>query len=200
MTSAVLIPVKAPGVGKQRLAAALGEPARARLVEAMLAQVLEAVRSSPAVAEVHVLSPEPRVLPPGMRLVPDESPSLNAGLERARSALRGRGATRITVIFADLPLLSPDDVTALIRAGGDDAIAIARDHSGSGTNALCLPAEADFRLAFGAGSFARHTTEAQARGLRLRVLRRPGLAFDIDAPADLEMLRARRDPRYAFLA
>ena len=57
-----------------------------------------------------------------------------------------------------------------------------------------------FRLQFGAGSCARHQLEADAhRPVAQPWCARPGLAFDVDEPADLEALRARADPRYAFL-
>jgi len=60
---------------------------------------------------------------------------------------------------------------------------IAADKTGRGTNALALrpPDVIDFR--FGVGSLAAHI--AQADGLPLSVVDRPGLAFDLDTPADL---------------
>ncbi|MBS0378722.1 MAG: 2-phospho-L-lactate guanylyltransferase [Proteobacteria bacterium] len=198
MTSAVLVPVKAPGAGKQRLAAVLSEPVRVQLIETMLSQVLGAIFASPGVSQVRVLSPEPRALPERATLVLDGGRDLNAALEYARSALRRSGVSQLAVVFADLPLLTAQDVTALIQEarGG---LAIAPDHAGTGTNALCLPADADFRFEFGPGSLARHLAQAEAAGLACHVVRRPGLAFDVDEPRDVEALTMRGDPRYAFL-
>lgn len=198
MTSAVLVPVKAPGAGKQRLAAVLREPVRARLIETMLSQVLSAVFASTGVCQVRVLSPEPRALPQGAGMVLDGGRDLNAALEYARGALSSPGVSHITVIFADLPLLTAGEVTGLIEAAGG-GLAIAADHAGTGTNALCLPADADFRFEFGPGSLARHLAQAEAAGLPCRVVRSPGLAFDIDEPRDVEALRQLGDPRYGFL-
>jgi 2-phospho-L-lactate/phosphoenolpyruvate guanylyltransferase len=77
---------------------------------------------------------------------------------------------------------------------------VAPDHTGSGTNALSLPLPTPFQFKFGPGSFAAHRAEAARAGLSATTVRRAGLACDIDEPADIEALRERRDPRYAFLA
>jgi 2-phospho-L-lactate guanylyltransferase len=54
-----------------------------------------------------------------------------------------------------------------------------------GTNVVDLPAGCGFRFSYGPGSFERHRAECLRIGQRLRVLRNPGLAFDVDWPADL---------------
>ena len=102
-------------------------------------------------------------------------------------------------LFADLPLVRAADVAALMAAAGDAAVALAPDHAGTGTNALTLPLPTPFELKFGPGSFAAHLAEASRVALTATVVRREGLACDIDEPTDLEALKARRDARYAFL-
>jgi len=199
VTSWVLIPVKAPGTGKQRLAAALTEAQRTRLVDAMLERVVAAARASPLVSTVCVVSPEGRALPPGVELLHDTGAGLNA-LSDALASLARRGARRVSVIAADLPLVTHEDVTALVEAAGDSGVALGTDHTGTGTNALSLPLPVGFGLHFGPGSLERHLAEARARALPVQVVRRPGLAFDVDEPADLAALLARGDPRYGFLA
>ena len=53
-----LVPVKARSAGKQRLAAALPEPARARLVRVMLRHVLGALAGCAGIDSILVMSPQ----------------------------------------------------------------------------------------------------------------------------------------------
>jgi 2-phospho-L-lactate guanylyltransferase (CobY/MobA/RfbA family) len=48
-------------------------------------------------------------------------------------------------------------------------------------------------FAYGPGSFRRHVGAARAAGLAVRVVRDPGLGFDVDTVDDLHAL-AERDP------
>lgn len=171
---------------------------RERLVRAMLDNVLAALHACGRIARVLVVSPEQGELPPGVRWVKDPGAGLNEALEAAAPLALGSGATRLAVVFADLPLIGASDLEALL-AVSPSHLALAPDHTGTGTNALCVPASAQFRFKFGPGSCALHRAEAERLGLSVRLLRRPALAFDIDTPADVEHLKARGDPRYAFL-
>jgi 2-phospho-L-lactate guanylyltransferase len=190
--------VKARSSGKQRLASALPEPQRTALIEAMLEHVLAAVRAAP-LAGVLILSPDGEPLPQATHVLRDRGTGLNTALELAVPELLALEATRLLIVFADLPLLACEDLVALERATEACGVALAPDHTGTGTNALGLALPTTFRLQFGAGSCARHQLEAARIGRPARLVRRPGLAFDVDEPADLEALRARADPRYAFL-
>ncbi len=198
MSSWALVPVKAGGLGKQRLAGCLSEAQRERLIRVMLGEVLGALAATAAIDRVLVLSSERGAVPQAIEVAPDPGTGLNDSLQAMLPALRARGATRVTILFADLPLVTSADASALVAAAGAMAAAAA-DHAGTGTNALTLPLPTPFRLSFGPGSFAAHQAEALRSGLTLTSVHRAGLACDIDEPADIEALRARRDPRYAFL-
>ena len=199
MSCWALVPVKARSAGKQRLAPALTEPVRARLVHLMLAHVLEVLRGCEEIRGVLVMTPEAEGLPAGVPTFPDQGVEMNASLGLALGALAARGATRVAVISADLPQLDAGEVSALVQAGGPGAVALAPDHAGVGTNAACIALPAAFRFQFGPGSLERHLAEAASVGLAAALVRRPGLAFDVDEPADIERLRARGEARFAFL-
>jgi 2-phospho-L-lactate guanylyltransferase len=199
VSSWALVPVKAGTLGKQRLAHSLTEVQRAELIRLMLAEVLLALSATPAIDKVLVLSSARGHVPQAIEVVGDPGRGLNDSLQAMLPRVRARGATRLTILFADLPLVSAEDVSALIAAAGS-AAAVAPDHAGTGTNALTLPLPSPFELKFGPGSFAAHLGEAARTGVRLTRVQRAGLACDIDEPADIEALRARHDPRYAFLA
>lgn len=85
------------------------------------------------------------------------------------------------VLPSDLPLISADDIAALIKA----APAAAADRHGTGTNAVALPAGFAFRFAFGPGSLARHLDQGLAR------VETDTLALDVDTMEDLDLARAR---------
>jgi 2-phospho-L-lactate guanylyltransferase len=93
------------------------------------------------------------------------------------------------VVSADLPLLTADDVRALIAVTPQRGLAIARAHDG-GTNAVSMRPPGVLRTCFGEpGSAALHERAAWTAGADAHVLDRPGLAFDIDTPEDLAAWR-----------
>ena len=70
---------------------------------------------------------------------------------------------------------------------------------GTGTNAVCLRLPTRFRFQFGPGSFAAHRAQVITGARAPLAVVQPGLAFDVDVPADLEMLVARGASDYSFL-
>jgi 2-phospho-L-lactate guanylyltransferase (CobY/MobA/RfbA family) len=67
---------------------------------------------------------------------------------------------------------------------------VGRAHDG-GTNALWICPAGALEPAFGApGSAAVHAARAQAGGLDVVVVDRPGIAHDVDTPADLALARS----------
>jgi 2-phospho-L-lactate guanylyltransferase len=192
------VPVKARSAGKQRLAAALPGELRTTLIRTMLARVLGVLDATPGIERVLVISPDRDQLPPSVPVFADAGTGLNAALEASLAQLPD-AVQRLLIVSADLPLLESADLAALMAAAGAEGIALAPDHAGTGTNALFLRLPSTFRFQFGAGSFLRHVSEAARLGAPAVTVARPGLAFDIDEPADLARLRAMGDPRYAFL-
>lgn len=189
-----IVPVKALDVAKRRLAGILTLAERQALVLAMLDDVLAAVQRA-GFAGVDVLSPDRQLLTAaadrGARPLPEPpgAASLNGALEMALATLAPDVVA--LVLLADTPLVSPDDLYALvaaieaIRGDGSPAIALAPDRTGTGTNALAQRPATAMPLYFGPASLARHLVEAERRGLHVQVCQRPGLALDLDTPADL---------------
>ena len=174
-----IIPFKPAGARKTRLAGRLTAAQRDGLSEAMFNHVARTLAATPELGRVVLLS---SIRPPGWagEWLPDAGRGLNAELHHAAQAL---GAANLLIIHADLPFLTPADVSALIAAAADGC-AIAPDRHGTGTNALALRDAAGFTFAFGAGSLQRHGAMAKARA---RILARPGLSLDIDTQADLDL-------------
>ena len=185
-----LTAVKSRDSAKSRLAGNLPPERRRALVDGMLGHVLDTLRATPGVDQVAVVSPEPGGSgdPDGIVMFADEGGGLNGALTRAARQAAASGATRLVIVHADLPRVRPEEITALIDGARASGVAIAPDHRGTGTNALCLPLPLPVALEFGPGSFERHVAAATARGLPPGVVRLPGLAFDLDEMEDLRSL------------
>jgi 2-phospho-L-lactate guanylyltransferase len=183
MTTWAVIPLRATPDSKSRLAGVLDAPARAALVDAMLARVLDAARGARNVSRVGLMGTSRTVLPDDITVLAEPGGGLNAA---AAAALTQIEASRLIIIHADLPLVTAQDIE-LLAAAPEGTIAIAPDRHGTGTNAISLPLPAakGFSFAFGPDSFARHKAEADRIGLRLEEVHSQGLARDVDEPDDL---------------
>jgi 2-phospho-L-lactate guanylyltransferase len=187
----VLIPLKRLDTAKSRLRSALSGAERRRLMSVMIAQVVRAAVAADA-GRVALASSDPGApalaAGLGVACLSDGGLAWNAGLAHAR-ALLPSPAPAVLYLAGDLPLLAPDDVAALIDAGASATAVVGRAHDG-GTNALWVaPADA-LEPAFGTPQSATvHAASAVAAGLRPVVLDRPGLAYDVDTPADLAHAR-----------
>jgi 2-phospho-L-lactate guanylyltransferase len=187
-----VVPVKDLWGTKSRLKPILNPGARAGLTIYMMGRVVAAIRDA-GVVNVCVVSPDPivldEVLKRGATPLLQESRGLNPALEEGRRWAMERGGSSLLVLPADLPLLDPEDVRAVLDGiGEEDSMVIAPDGTRSGTNALMLrPADA-LPFSFGPGSYEAHLQAAQERGLAVRVCERPHLAFDLDTAEDLARL------------
>jgi len=188
-----IIPVKPPGEGKSRLENILGLAERAALSRAMFLRVLKATLD--AGVEAIVVSRDTDIRQQAeaegaWALAEPAGGSLNTALDMARRFLSERGADALLVLPADLPVIDAADVRALaLAAWSAPTVVIAPDRLEQGTNALLLAPLDSIAFEFGPGSFERHCDAARVAGITPTVLRRPGLALDLDTPADLETLQ-----------
>lgn len=192
-----VIPVKPLGNALRRLSAVLDEDTRQELQEAMLTDVLAACAATPELAGVLVVTSDPRATALAAALgivhVPDHVPAqgMNAAVELGLSAAGAGGRAAALVLTADLPFASPEDLAAVITAAAPPpGVTLVPSLDGTGTNAMLLRPPGALTPELGLGSLSRHLAQAAARGLSVRRLERPGLALDIDTPADLGRLLA----------
>ncbi|PLK26200.1 2-phospho-L-lactate guanylyltransferase [Novosphingobium sp. TH158] len=186
MTVWVIIPVKASAAAKGRLAQALTADERNHLSQAMLRRAVKASCAAVGGERVLLVGQSPIDLPHGVEVLGEPEGGLNAALAHARAEVSRRGATRVISLAADLPLVAREDVLALANLP-DAQATIAPDRHGTGTNALSLPLPdaLGFSYAYGLGSCELHLAEARRLGLAMTRTERPGLARDVDEPADL---------------
>jgi 2-phospho-L-lactate guanylyltransferase len=176
----VLIPVKAFGEAKARLAPTLDAAGREDLARAMATRVIGAARPLP----VAVVCDDPEVerwaQVHGAMVLPEPGRGLNGAVESGVERLGAAGASEVLVAHADLPFAQ--DVSQL---AGFDGVTLVPDRRDDGTNVVCVPTGAGFRFHYGPGSFARHRDEAERLGLPYRVVRDPELTWDVDVPGDI---------------
>jgi 2-phospho-L-lactate guanylyltransferase len=181
----VLVPVKRLDEAKTRLAEMLSAGERAELMRELLAHVLQVTREA-AVGPVTVVSAEPLALN-GVPRFDDSGLPWNDALQAAMDSVVHEPT--VAVVSADLPLLTADDVCALVAVTPQRGLAIARAHDG-GTNAISMRPPGVLPTCFGEpGSAALHERAAWIAGADAHMLDRPGLAFDVDTPEDLAAWR-----------
>lgn len=188
-------------MAKSRLAGALPKAEREALVRGLLRHVLATVRRAAPRAGLAggiVVSRDPGWLALAahqgfLPLVEVGPGGLNAALAQAVRAAARRGAGGALILPLDLPLLSPADVVALAaRLPRGRGAVIAPDRAGTGTNALLMRPATLMPPAFGPDSAGRHAAMARQRGAAVHVVRRPGLAQDLDRPGELTVWSAAR--------
>ncbi len=167
-----VVPVKSMDLAKSRLSGVLNASGRRALARQMLDHVLDTLHQA-GIKSVNV----------------EGGDDLNRDAALAAHRAQAAGATELLWVMADLPYLAVDDIAAMIEASRKSAVVIAEAKDG-GTNALLLrpPTAIGFAFSSSQPSAALHAAEARAKGIEPAILKRPGLARDIDTPADLELL------------
>jgi len=160
----------------------------------MLTDVLRALGKSRAIRDVTIVSADPKILPIARRygaklLWERNRRGLNRALKTGIENVESKGA--VLIIPADLPLLTPRDVNALMASSEKYEVAIAPCKEGTGTNALLMRRPSAIPLSFGRGSFRKHVSAARKENLRYKVVRFEGIQFDVDEPRDLRILMRR---------
>lgn len=182
------IPVKPFDRAKQRLSEVLGPERRSALGERLARRTIDVMTA--AGVDVLVLSADEVVTDwarrNGVEVLLDEGSSLDQAAAVARDHLLNQGRGWM-IAHADLPLLTPRDVSRAVEIVARHGAVIAPSSDG-GTS--LIGATQPVRFAYGPGSFRRHL--AAMKPLDPSVIVTVGWALDLDTPADLAA--ARRHP------
>ena len=195
MTLWAIVPVKPLRRGKSRLAGTLTEDERTELNRALLQHTLETLSDLKEVDGVLVVSRDPNALTiarnHGARTVQEDGqPELNTALKRATIVAQVYATRGILVLPADLPLITREDILALInRAIKPPVVVIAPDRHKKGTNALLISPPGLIEYDFGENSFQRHCELIKKAGARLEIVDLPSLGLDLDVPEDFEIIK-----------
>jgi 2-phospho-L-lactate/phosphoenolpyruvate guanylyltransferase len=188
----ILVPVKNLKQAKRRLAAVLDQSARTELAQAMLHDVLDVLVSWESRPEVAIVSCDSFALSLankyGFEVIADHRNSGETdAIEMATRVCEMRRLDTL-VIPADIPLIQAWELQAILDAAAEVGSVLVPAGDGRGTNAVLRRPAALFPLRFGNDSFKPHLASARATGKSCVVLSLPGIAVDVDNPADLKQL------------
>jgi 2-phospho-L-lactate/phosphoenolpyruvate guanylyltransferase len=187
----VVVPLKPLDRAKSRLQG-LPSHLRKALVVAMALDVRDAVLACRGVAELVVVTRDPRwhslLSAPRLRVVADSpTDSLNDALRRGATTCRStRPRYGIAALMADLPAMEPGELQfALDQAQGMPS-AFVPDAHGDGTTLFAARSHEQFWPHYGGSSRSRHI-EAGAEGILHPEL--TGIRRDVDTVEDLRQAR-----------
>jgi 2-phospho-L-lactate guanylyltransferase len=208
----ILVPVKDTSTAKQRLASVLSREQRTLLARTMLKDICAALAEvvGPPLSLPGLERQGGDFARPAIALVTDDA--FATGLARhygfqiivdndnrgeseaiamATAEAEKRGAQFTMVLPGDIPLLRACEVEAVLAAMPEEGSVLVPAADARGTNAVLRRPCALFPLRFGNDSFLPHRAAARATGKTSVVLDNadlPGIALDIDRPADLAQL------------
>lgn len=192
----ILIPVKDLSRAKQRLAGLMSQKERTQLAWEMLERTFAAaarVRQIDRIAIVTLYEPAIVLAEKyGMEVILEtEQISESASVDFGSREVCKRGATAVLRLPIDLPLITAEDIEAILACDqpGASCVVIVPSRDGTGTNAILRRPPDLFPSHFGAGSLAKHLNEAETARAICKILELPRIALDIDEPEDLAELR-----------
>jgi 2-phospho-L-lactate guanylyltransferase len=194
MTFWAIVPVKPLRRGKSRLAGVLTEEERLDLNSQLLIHTVDTLKEISEIEHVLVVSRDQAALSlaraHGARTVQENgAPELNVALTRATIVAKRYATRGVLIIPSDLPLISQEDVYAMLELVKDPPVVIVvPDRKKEGTNALLVCPVGLIEYDYGPNSFERHCQRARQAGARLEICELPSLALDMDLPEDLELV------------
>ncbi len=202
----ILVPIKNTGLAKQRLASILDQPARTELAQAMLTDVLSTLHGWKNRPKVGIVTGDPYAAKLaeefGFEVIADlDNPGETGAIEMATRVCLERGEGATLVIPGDIPLIGAWELEEIFKHAPAEGSLLVPAGDGRGTNAAYRSPADLFPLRFGNDSFKPHHAAAQATGKACVVLNLPGIAVDVDNPADLrQLLSSPGDTRAQRLA
>jgi len=189
----ILVPVKNSATAKQRLAGVLDQALRTQLAQAMLHDVLTTLHEWKRCPRVGVVTSDPYATKLaeeyGFEIIPDpDNPGETGAIEMATQVCVERGEENTLVIPGDIPLIEAWELDEIFKHVACEGSVLVPAADGRGTNAAYRSPADLFPLRFGNDSFKPHHAAAQATGKPCVVLHLPGIAVDVDNPADLRHL------------
>jgi 2-phospho-L-lactate/phosphoenolpyruvate guanylyltransferase len=198
-----IVPIKETVFAKQRLAKALSSARRQELAVAMFEDVMQALSASHDVGGIAVVTLDQNATQIaarwGAEVWTDGARDGHTGAVMAAARRLAATASTMLTVPGDVPGVSPADIAAILAAHTEPpAFTIVPAWDDLGSNAImCSPPDL-VPLRFGPGSFFPHLAAARRQGLEPTIVRRPGIAIDIDEPADLARFMSDRSDTRAW--
>lgn len=193
----ILVPIKDLRGAKQRLSPILSSEERSQLARSMAEDVFDALVPFALDPGVAVVSGDPWASQQAKSrkftiIVDDEQSGESAAIELATSFCVNYGADFSVVFPADIPLITSDEVRAVLTAIPGRGCVVVPAGDGRGTNGILRRPADLIPLRFGNDSLLPHLAAASATGNEVIVLENlTGIAIDVDRPEDLVTLLAQ---------
>jgi 2-phospho-L-lactate guanylyltransferase len=198
----ILIPIKNLAHSKQRLAGVLSQNVRTKLAKAMLLDILEVLSAWQKRPEVSIVTGDPFAIEVAkhfnFRVIQDsENTGETDAIAMATHICESQGAENTLVIPGDIPLIEVLELEKIVHSAPAQGSVMVPAADGRGTNAVWRSPCGLFPLRFGNDSFVPHKAAALATKKPCVVMSLPGIALDIDNPADLKQLAAAAGERHS---
>jgi len=187
----ILVPVKNLHGAKQRLASMLTPEQRTELARAMIKDVCHALAEVPRRPRVALVTSDQYAMQLarqcGFEIIrDDENLGETEAIAMATQQAEKDGAEFSLVIPGDIPLVSAEEIVAVLAAAPSEGTVLVPAADGRGTNAILRRPSGLIPCRFGNDSFLPHRAAARATGKEVVVLDGlPGIAIDVDRPEDL---------------
>lgn len=191
-----LIPIKRLDTAKTRLSPALTRHQRQDLTLAMARDVLSCLVDCEQLAGIAIVSADEKAkqLCHAFEALWIEEPpgaDLNTAITAAAGELMERSVQHLICLPADIPLIRPHDIQALLSHHHTaPAVTLAPATNSSGTNALVCSPPAVIPFCYGPDSFYRHQRNASRVGIKPQQITLPNIGLDLDTVQDIEQLLA----------
>ena len=195
MSLCAIIPIKPLRRGKSRLSSVLSEDKREGLNQHLLSSTLQCLKSISEIDHILVISYDPSALTLARKfgartVLENRNTNINRALRKATLAAKAINSSKILIVPADLPLITKDDILAVIKnSGNPPEIVIVPDRKMSGTNVLLINPIGAIKYDFGEWSFIKHIEQAERKKINIKICERKNLSFDLDLPEDWEFLK-----------
>jgi len=195
MSLCAIIPIKPLRRGKSRLSSVLSEDKREGLNKYLLSYTLQCLKNIREIDHILVISYDPSALSLARKfgartVLENRNTNINRALRKATIAAKAINYSKILIVPADLPLITKDDILAVINnSGNPPEIVIVPDRKMSGTNVLLINPIGAIKYNFGEWSFKKHIEQAERKKINIKICERKNLSFDLDLPEDWEFLK-----------
>jgi 2-phospho-L-lactate guanylyltransferase len=176
--AALLVPVKAFGRAKARLAGVVPDAERARLARLMAERVVRTMAPAFVACDDAEVAEWAQQL--GATVVWAPGLGLNGAVDQGIAVVASAGFDHVVVAHGDLPMPAALGVVAR-----EATVVLVPDRRRDGTNVLARPTDVALAASYGGGSFRRHLDAALATGRRVSVRLDAELSVDLDTEADL---------------
>ncbi len=198
-----VVPIKGFDAAKQRLALVFPEEFRRELAALMVEDVLDALFRSRHLAGILAVTQDTAAAALARRYgaeirMAGADAGHTAAVMSGAGFLAGQGRGMLS-LPGDIPGVTAQEIDMLLATHRDapastPAFTIVPSHDRRGSNAIVATPPDAVPLAYGDDSFLPHLDAARRQQIEPRIVTLPGIALDVDTPADLLALAARDWP------